>query len=142
MIDLITPLTIFYASLYVLFNMVLLAMVIKNRRAQQVSLGTGENNDLQSAIRAHGNFIENIPFLLILLFLAELNGMPPYLLHGLGVAILLGRIAHAYSVHVAEKQRPPIFAWRVRGMMLTFGSYALLAAIGMYAVIAAVFFQG
>lgn len=139
MIDLITPITIFYASVYVLFNIFLSVLIIKHRRSEQISLGEGKSSDLLSAIRAHGNFIENIPLLLILLFLAELNGMPFYLLHAFGVAILLGRMSHAYSLHIAEKKTPPVFNWRIKGMMLTFVSYILLAGLGLFAFISAVF---
>jgi uncharacterized membrane protein YecN with MAPEG domain len=39
-----------------------------------------------------------VPILLVLLLLLELGGSRPWLLHGLGAAILLGRVLHAAGI--------------------------------------------
>lgn len=45
-----------YASWLGLLFFVLTIPVIKSRRANAVSLGDGQSEELQMAIRAHGNF--------------------------------------------------------------------------------------
>jgi uncharacterized membrane protein YecN with MAPEG domain len=59
----------------------------------------------------------------VLLALMELRGAPAALLHGLGLILLLGRLAHAYGV----SQETENFRFRVSGMMATFATLALSA---------------
>ena len=71
---------------------------IKARRANKIKLGDGGNFELQSAIRAHGNFSEYMPITLILLFLLEYNDMSPWVIHAIGIAFLVGRWIHAQGL--------------------------------------------
>jgi uncharacterized membrane protein YecN with MAPEG domain len=90
--------TMLYASLLGLFLIILSWGVSKVRLRERVSLGAGEVSDLEAAIRAHGNFIEYVPFALILLLLAESAGAQSWLLHALGGSLLAGRLLHAYGI--------------------------------------------
>ena len=79
--------------------MVWLALqTIKVRRANKVKLGDGGDFELQSAIRAHGNFAEYMPITIILLFLLEYNGMHYLVIHVIGIAFLVGRLTHAQGL--------------------------------------------
>lgn len=79
--------------------MVWLALqTIKVRRANKVKLGDGGDFELQSAIRAHGNFAEYMPITIILLFLLEYNGMHYLAIHVIGIAFLVGRWTHAQGL--------------------------------------------
>lgn len=79
--------------------MVWLALqTIKVRRANKVKLGDGGDFELQSAIRAHGNFAEYMPITIILLFLLEYNGMHYLVIHVIGIAFLVGRWTHAQGL--------------------------------------------
>ena len=49
---------------------------------------------LERAVRAHGNFTEYTPIFLIMLFLAEQQGISPMQLHGLAMAFSCGRLMH------------------------------------------------
>ena len=90
--------TMLYASLLGLLLIALSWGVSKVRLREQVSLGAGELSDLESAIRAHGNFIEYVPFALVLLLLAESAGAQTWLLHALGGSLLAARLLHAYGI--------------------------------------------
>jgi len=46
-------------------------------------------------MRRHANFVENVPLALILIGLLELQGITATAIHGLGGALLAGRICHA-----------------------------------------------
>ncbi len=107
-----------YSSILGILYLLLSFKVIKIRRSKQVSLGSGSDEQLKQAIRAHGNFIEYVPFALILLFLSEFNGAPEFIIHFAGLALLLGRIIHALSFNFY----PPKGKLRVLGMVLTFSS--------------------
>ena len=92
------PVTMLYAALLGILLVMLSWGVSKVRLRERVSLGAGDVSDLESAIRAHGNFIEYVPFALILLMLAESTATPTWLLHALGGSLLAGRLLHAYGI--------------------------------------------
>jgi uncharacterized membrane protein YecN with MAPEG domain len=105
-----------YTSLLALLFIALTVVVIKNRRANAVSLGDGDVDELQKAIRAHGNFAEFVPIALILLAVAELNTNAGAFLHIPGGILLLGRILHAYGIVTKNGASKP----RVYGALCTF----------------------
>jgi uncharacterized membrane protein YecN with MAPEG domain len=112
-----------YAAIFALLLVALSINVIRLRYADRVSLGDGGKERLTRAIRVQGNFCEYVPMALLLMLLLELNGAGAQVLHGLGIALLAGRLAHAYSL-VAD-----ILRIRQIGMLLTFGT--LLAGAGL-----------
>ena len=90
--------TSIYAGLCGLLMAWLAIQTIKVRRANKVKLGDGGIFELQSAIRAQGNFAEYMPITIILLFLLEHNGAPALLIHVIGLAFLYGRWTHAQGL--------------------------------------------
>lgn len=124
--------TSFYAGLLALLFVVLSARVIRSRRSQRVSLGDGENADLQARIRAQGNCAEYTPLGLLLLALAELQGAPALALHVLGLALLAGRCLHGYGL----SQTPQNMRARVLGMALTLN---MIGVTGLGLVLHALF---
>ena len=87
-----------YAALLALFYIYLTMNVVKVRRAERISLGDGGNQQLQCAIRAHGNFIEYVPLAIILLFLVEYEGLASHYCHAFGAALLIGRVFHNLGI--------------------------------------------
>lgn len=92
------PITAFYASLLAVFLLYLAIMVIKQRRDTQVGLGDGGDRHLLQMMRAHGNFAEYVPFALLLMMLAELNGSHYLVLHCCGWLLIIARMLHAYGL--------------------------------------------
>ena len=118
------PVTALYAGLLGLGFVWLATRVIKARRLYRVAIGDGQHRLVQRAIRAHGNFAEYVPFALLLLALCELNGLPDWALHVLGVVLLAGRVVHAHGI----AQEPENFRFRVLGTSLTFTMIIVAAA--------------
>ena len=108
----ITPI---YAGLIALFFIYLSMRVISVRRSDRISLGDGDRSDMAYRIRAHANLAEYAPLALILLALAELQGAPIWVVHLLGIILLVGRLLHAWGLI----QIPQNLRARVWGMMLT-----------------------
>jgi len=98
----LTPMSVavvtFYAGLNGLIAFVLALLVVRQRGKTKTGLGTGGHPALEQAIRAHGNFVEYVPLILILLLLLELGGLAPLWLHVMGIALTLGRILHAWGL--------------------------------------------
>ncbi|MBL4756777.1 MAG: MAPEG family protein [Rhizobiales bacterium] len=110
----ITP---FYAGLLALFYFYLTIQVVKQRRENRVSIGAGKNRLLERAMRVHGNFSEYAPIALLLIAFAELLGTPSWSIHALALALIAGRLLHAYGLG----QEPDNLKFRRWGMYLTAG---------------------
>ena len=65
------PITPLFAAIFGIIYVVLAFGVIKLRFKGQVSLGDGGDEELEKAIRVHGNFAEYVPFTLLLLWFVE-----------------------------------------------------------------------
>jgi uncharacterized membrane protein YecN with MAPEG domain len=114
-----------YAALLALLYVYLSVRTIGVRRRVQVALGAGENPEMLRAMRVHANFAEYVPLALILIYLVEAQGTAAWLVHALGVALLLGRCLHAYGVSQVKET----FFFRVSGMVLTFNVLGVSAGL-------------
>ena len=92
------PVTTLYAALLGLLLVFLSDQVSRNRMRSSVSLGHGDNVALERAMRAQGNFIEYVPFGLILMLLLESAISEIWALHLFGIMLLAGRLLHAYGM--------------------------------------------
>jgi len=119
--------TAVFASILALMFIKLSFNVIGFRRKNKVSLGAGGVDELERAIRAHGNFAEYVPLGLFLIGALELNGAPWVLVAVLGALLVAGRYFHAKGIN----EPPPNFTQRVRGMKLTFAALALSAIVNV-----------
>ena len=115
------------ASLLTIIFVKLSFAVIGLRRKNKVGLGSGDNEDLERAIRAQGNFAEYAPFGIILVACLELNGAPWCLVAIPGIALIIGRLIHAKGMNIP----PPDFSQRVLGMKFTFGTLIALIAFNL-----------
>jgi uncharacterized protein len=123
----------FYAGLNGLIALVLAVLVVRLRVKTKTDLGTGGHPALEQAIRAHGNFIEYVPLILLLLLLLELCETRRIVLHGLGAALTLGRILHAWGLHTT----PGESAGRLAGITLTWATLAIAAVLAIVRGLAA-----
>jgi uncharacterized protein len=123
----VTPMSVavvtFYAGLNGLIALVLALWVVRQRGKTKTNLGTGGHPAMEQAIRAHGNFIEYVPLILLLLLLLELGGLAPLWIHLMGTALTLGRILHPWGLLT----KPGESFGRAAGMILTW--LTLLAAL-------------
>ena len=86
------------AALLTIIQIGLMFSVIKMRGDAGVFIGSGGNDGLERIIRAHGNFIENVPTFLVCLMLIELMVGSTLLVALLGGVVLLARLAHAIAL--------------------------------------------
>ena len=119
------PITALYAGLLVPIFIILSARVIRARRGAKVSVGDGGDASLMRRMRVQANFAEYVPLALVLIGLVESMKVDWRLVHALGIALLIARIAHAAGMSPAKD----IFALRVLGVVLTFA--VLIAAAVM-----------
>lgn len=119
------PVVGLYAGLLGLVFLYLSVRVIGNRRRARIALGVAGDAGLERAARVQANFAEYTPLILLLVWLVEVSLYPAWVVHGLGGALLAGRVVHAYGVSQVRED----FRFRVTGMVLTFGALAAGAVL-------------
>jgi uncharacterized protein len=120
----VTPL---YAGLLTLLFLVLCYRVIRMRR-QGISLGDGGDPKMLRVIRGHANFAEHVPLALLLLGVMELCQYSNWVLHALGIALLVSRVLHGYALSFTQRFR----FGRVWGAGLTFAVLLIEAGCCIY----------
>jgi uncharacterized membrane protein YecN with MAPEG domain len=121
----VTPL---YAGLLAFWFLLLTLRVVQERHDTKVSLGDGGDPTLQRRIRGHANFAEYVPLALLLLAILELSRFSLYVIHALGLALLLGRVLHGYAFAFRTEFRFGVF-W---GVLLTVVVLAIEALLCLY----------
>ncbi|WP_298917773.1 MAPEG family protein [uncultured Algimonas sp.] len=103
----------FYVALTLLMNPFLMLRIGLVRQKKRINLGDGGDADMQARIRAHGNFVEVAPLVLIgLIAIAMLSG-PPVMLHLFGATYIAGRLLHFLGM------RGTLGSGRLIGTMMT-----------------------
>lgn len=94
------PITAIYAGILAIFALVLSARAGGYRGKAGASILYGEpiNWELAERVRAHQNFLEYVPMIVILMGVIELNGGSSTYLHSVGVLLIVTRIAHAVGL--------------------------------------------
>jgi len=119
----------FYAGLIGVLLIVLALPISALRRRLRVGLGDGGDSRLARTIRVHANTVEWALPTLVLLVLAELNRASPTLLHACGVALVLGRVLHAFGLWRTSGAS----LGRLVGTALTWTTLIVLAAWDIWA---------
>ena len=81
-----------------------------------------DEDTLYRAVRGHGNLIEYAPLFLILMLIAELNGLASAYLHSSAIIFTIGRLMHGIVFSFMK----PNMILRVGGMILTFTGFIIL----------------
>lgn len=94
----ILPITLCAGAAAAAINIWLSIRVGMIRTAKKISIGDGGDMDLIARMRAHANFIENTPLVLVLIAAIELARTGnPYLM-GTAALYMLGRVAHGIGM--------------------------------------------
>jgi uncharacterized membrane protein YecN with MAPEG domain len=92
------PITSLYLAIFAIFAGILAFLPGRIRGSAGISIGDGGRPDLLLAMRRHANFVEYVPYFMIMFAALELNGTSPGTLHGLGIAMLVSRLLHAVGI--------------------------------------------
>jgi len=122
----IVPVTGVFAAVLGVLLLALSARVVKFRMKYRMGLGVAEDRDFQAAVRAHANLVEYAPMALLMLALAELNGVPGRWIYWVGMGLVTGRILHAWGM--IRGQGGPHRA-RAAGILLTWTAILVSAIL-------------
>lgn len=90
--------TLTIAAAAALINIWLMIRVGKVRMAEKISVGDGGNENVIRRMRAHSNFIESAPIVLILIAALESSDASLVALKIIGSLYIIGRIAHGFGM--------------------------------------------
>ncbi|HKY80228.1 MAG TPA: MAPEG family protein [Sphingobium sp.] len=121
------PITLSLAAASALINLWLAIRCARIRMGSKALHGDGGNPLLARRMRAHANFAEYTPIILVLVALIELAVGSPLWLWVVALAYGLARIAHGFGM---DADHPTI--WRAGGALLTWTLTAGLAITALY----------
>ena len=90
--------TALYTSLLGILWFILTLHVIFGRWKYRVSLGDGQQKDLNRRIRAHANFVETVPLAVLLLWLGESHVFGTITTHVMGSMLVISRAIRLWHV--------------------------------------------
>lgn len=100
---LITPT---YAAVLGLLFIILRTLVTIERAKSGISILSANNMVLAEKVRRFGNFIETVPFVLILMALSELGGAPAWVVHTAGSLLMASRLIHPFGLNHQQGAHP------------------------------------
>lgn len=121
--------TTFTAAVCGLIYLVLSYRVSQVRMAERISVGDGGSADLIARMRAHANFGEYVPLILILMALIEYEAGYSVLLGIVSAVIIVARLLHAIGMG-----RPSPNPFRIAG---TAGTWITLLVLSVWGLILA-----
>ena len=119
------PITLTSAGAAAIINFWLAMRIGRVRTKHKIFMGDNGHEGLVAAMRAQANFVENAPFVLILIGFIELASGPRTWLWIVAAVFLLGRVAHGLGMTGAFAKG------RTIGTIITF---LTLLGLGAYAI--------
>jgi uncharacterized membrane protein YecN with MAPEG domain len=110
--------TALYAAILGLIFALLSFWVVGGRGQFRVLHGDGGREPLHRRIRAHANFAEFVPLILILAALLEAGGAPSARIHGLLAPLTIARLMHPVGM-LARENSPQQYIFRASGAVVT-----------------------
>lgn len=127
--------TAFYAAFLGMAFVFLSVRTLRLRRSLQIPIGDAGNKVMLRAMRAHSNFAEYVPLSLFLIYFVEIQGAHRFLIHGLCLCLVVGRLTHAFGVsQITENYKYRVFGMATTFTSLVVSSIYLLASYAWHAV--------
>ncbi len=124
------PITLTIAAGAALVNIWLMIRCGQARTKEGVSIGDGGSDMVIRRMRAHANFIESAPIVLILIAALELTGGTQNWLWYVGIAYIFGRLAHGLGMDGGALGKGRMVGTLIS--MLTLAGLAIMALISVY----------
>jgi uncharacterized membrane protein YecN with MAPEG domain len=127
-----------YLGILALLYLVLGLQVSRLRRGHRVLFGDGDNIKLRSAIRAHANFVEYVPLVVLMVAMLEMSGLPAVQVHLLMGALLVARLLHPLGMYVGPRTLQ-FQIYRVGGITLNWLVLLVAAVLMLWRFLPGVF---
>lgn len=98
MMDTVAFITPVYAGFFGIMLVFLSWRVTKLRRKYDTKMGESGHGEMTAAVRAQGSLVEHLPMALLLMWMLENMLFSPWILHGLGIALVIARLMHLHGL--------------------------------------------
>ncbi|MSP48716.1 MAG: MAPEG family protein [Alphaproteobacteria bacterium] len=116
-----------YAALLALLAIYLGGSVGALRGKKKIAIGDGGDQEIVIANRRHMNFVENVPLILILMAVGEINGTPATWIHAMGASLVVARIVHPFGLNMSNPAHPArVFGAAVTALVTVAAAVILL----------------
>ncbi len=107
----VIPITLFYTSVFAVFALALSfrAGAARGKSGESLLYGSPNNMLLVEKVRAHQNFLEYVPMLLLMFAAIEANGGSATFLYVMGGILFVARVAHAIGLKHDNMAHPGRF---------------------------------
>ena len=122
--------TLTIAAAAALINLWLMIRCGQARTSEKVSVGDGGNEMVIRRMRAHANFIESAPIVLILIAALELTCGTSTWLWAVGIAFTIGRLLHPLGMDGGALAKGRMIGTLLT--MLTLLGLAIMALVSVY----------
>jgi len=123
--------TLSLAAAAAMINLWLALRTVQRRSAIRALHGDGGDGLLLRRMRAQANFVENTPFVLILIGAIELSGRGGAGLAIAGAVYMLARVAHAFGMDKGEANILRMIGFGITALTLVgLAAMAVLVALG------------
>lgn len=113
------PITSLFAIPLAIIFLILFMQVVFLRTNLSQSIGDGGNKELHERIRRHGNFVEWVPMVMILLLVNEAQGTGAVWLYTAGALLTVGRVLHPLGLKADVSTHPLRIAGNMGGIIAT-----------------------
>ena len=110
------------AAVFGLLHVIFTLRVGNYRFKSRISLGDGGDPEMRNRIRAHGNFIENVPIAVLLILLNDLDGAQDSTLLVIGSILIASRLTRYLTITT------PRLPWILRPLSMLGTPGIILAA--------------
>ncbi len=134
------PVTLVFSCVFALFALFLSARAgtYRGKAGASVLYGEPVNQELAVRVRAHQNFLEYVPMMLIMMGMIEINGGSRTFLGIVGLLLVIARIAHVVGLKYDNMAHKGRFIGAAGTALITLVTiaYGLWLGIGRLAVMA------
>ncbi len=123
-----TPITLLYGSLQMTIFCILSGRVMLWRFMTRTGYGDREDQMARAMVRAHANFAEYVPVILVCQLAMELCSLPAWEVHAVGATLFVGRLFHMWGMWGSTD----VHIGRRIGAGLTFCAMGLVCILSGY----------
>lgn len=128
-----TAITPLYAGLFGLLYVYLSRRLVILRNQHGGKMQERDHTEMTAAVRAHTNIVEYVPIALLMMLLVEIQDTSRWIVHALGLLLVLARILHLIGIHEPSGASPRRkVATKLTWLQIAAASaLSLLASIGI-----------
>ncbi len=127
--------TFYLTAIFAVMLVFLSVYTSLRRRDMKLAYGDAGDSQMNRRIRAHGNFVENAPFLILLTGALEYTDAPAFVVALVALAFLVARGLHAYDTLFGKKTALRAPAMLIQHIVMVVAAIYLVAIVAFPVIV-------